>query len=51
MDLSSVLELQTKSFYSKAGSSEQAKCSHKVYNSVAVPPDPTGNMTDKIFLL
>ena len=51
MDLASVLDSQIKSFYSNNGSSEQAKCSHKVYNSVVVPPNPTGNMTNKIFLL
>ena len=49
MDLSSVLELLIKSFYGKTGSSEQAKCSLKAYNSVVVPPDPTGNMTGKNF--
>ena len=51
MGLSRVLELQIKSFYGKTGSSEKAKYSHKVYNSVIVPPDPAGTMTDKIFLL
>ena len=36
---------------SKTGSNKQAKCSHKMYNSVEIPHEPTGNMTDTIFLL
>ena len=49
MNLLGVLGLQIKSFYSKTVSSEQVTIFHEVYSLVAVPPGPTGHMTDQIF--